>query len=85
MRPRREEEPGRLPTCPGGKCPEGPGDGGMRPPPLDNGVHRHRGRARFVATPRRACSPPCERSGLRKHPDVGLEPVHNGDILKKDA
>ena len=45
--------------------------------PLDKVGDRHRGRIRFVVTTHRVCNPPFEWSGLRKHPDVGLEPIAN--------
>jgi hypothetical protein len=35
-------------------------------------------RIRFATTPRHVCNPPFERPGLRRHPDVGLEPLPNG-------
>src|SRR5436190_2909985 len=43
------------------------------PSPLASVAEQRYGQARFVATPRRVYCLPFERSGLRKHADVGLE------------
>jgi hypothetical protein len=80
--PRTEKRAGISPDMPARRirCPQGPSDGGLRPSPRDHVDHRHRARARFVVTPHRVCDPSFEWSGLRKHPDVGLEPMVNGGI-----